>query len=647
MMINRKILFAAILILFLCIGKVFAEPIVELAAPRIQPTILNDNGINPSKPGAPAKKSKRAASALRHKQLKHKKIIIVVDYNKVSRMIENGYYDDADIVLTGAIARNSKDTHAQSLYAVSLAKQFKLDKAQTNLNVLLKTYPNNSNLHYAQGIVYYQRTNSSNMIYRNSAPELLKSAYSEFKKAVELDKNNARAYNALGVIAIKNGNTTDASNYFKKAVSIDKTYSMAIDNLGTLDFAAGNYKEAEKKFKQAISYNSTNSTALYHLAQISLQKQNYTSALSYLNTAISINPYSAALYNLIGKVYYAQGNEAAAINAYKKSITITPEFSLSYIDLADIYERRGDKEFAIEQLKTALSVDSNLYDARLKIADISLQNSDYKQAIDAYCQLIGVNGYNDAALKGLANSYYAQAQVLSAKSQIGSMKDLYSALDAINKAIAADTMLGNIDLELHLAKLKLTKLTNQPDQSKIELNKIVNSKSTDLASYVVKGEAYLAMHNYSEAQKSFDKAVSMSKSSADDAYLAEIMLYCKQYDEAEKVLNKILKYDYQNQSALNSLDYIKKCKKYSNSYYNSATCFLKDDNVSSAIEYLYKSISVNPNNPQARLLLGQIFEKRKEYNEALSNYKAYLGLLPNGSEALKVRKKIAKLDNKI
>lgn len=647
MMINRKILFTAIIIMFLGVGKVFAEPILELAAPRIQPTIFNDNGINLSKPGASAKKSKRAASALKHRKLKHKKTIIVVDYNRVSRMVENGYYDDADIVLTGAIARNPKDINAKSLYAISLAKQFKLDKAQTNLNNLLKTYPNNSNLHYAQGIVYYQRTNSSDMTYRNCSTELIKSANLEFKKAVDLDKNNARAYNALGVIAIKNANNTDATNYFKKAIAIDKSYSMAIDNLGTLDFAAGNYKDAEKKFKQAISYNSTNSTALYHLAQISIQKQDYKSALSYLNNAISINPYSAALYNLIGKVYYAQNNEAAAINAYKKSISITPEFTLSYMDLADIYERRGDKEFAIEQLKTALAVDSNLYDARLKIADISLQNSDYKQAIDAYCQLVGVNGYNDPALKGLANSYYAQAQALSAKSQIGSMKDLYSALDAINKAISADSMIGNTDLELHLAKLKLTKLTNQPDESKIELNKIINSKSNDLASNVIKGEAYLAMHNYNEAKKSFDKAISMSKSSDDDAYLAEILLYSKQYDETEKVLNKILKYDSQNQSALNSLDYIKKCKRYSNSYYNSATCFLKDGNVSSAIEYLYKSISVNPNNPQARLLLGEIFEKRKDYNEALSNYKAYLGLLPNGSEALKVRKKIAKLDNKI
>lgn len=646
MMINRKIIFTALLAMFFAIGSALADPIVELAAPRIQPKLFNDVGVSPSKPST-TKKSKRAASALRYKRLKHKKTIIVVDYNKVSRMIENGYYDDADIVLTGAIARSVKDINAQSLYAISLAKQFKLEAAQSNLNKLLKIYPNNSNLHYAQGIVYYQRTNSSNMVYRNSSADLIKAANSEFQKAVTLDKTNARAYNALGVIAIKNGNSTDAANYFKNAIAIDKTYSMAIDNLGTLDLASGKYKDAEKKFNQAIGYNPTNSTALYHLAQISIQKQDYSAALVYLNNAISINPYSAALYNLIGRTYYAQGNEAAAINAYKKSMTITPEFALSYMDLADIYERRGDKEFAIEQLKTALAVDPNLYDARLKIADISLQNSDYMQAIDAYCQLVGVNGYNESALKGLANSYYAQAQALSAKSQIGSMKNLYSALDAINKAIAADTMLGSTDLELHLAKLKLTKLTNQPNESKIELNKIVNSKLNDLVSTVVKGEAYLAMHNYKEAQKSFDKAISMSKSSDDDAYLAEIFLYNKQYDSVEKVLNKILKYDPQNQSALNTQDYIKKCKKYANSYYNSATCFLKEGNISSAVEYLYKSVSVNPNNPQARLLLGQIFEKRKDYNEALSNYKAYLGLLPNGSEAIKVRKKIAKLDNKI
>lgn len=649
-MIKRKIVFALIFGVAFSSAVALADPIIELAAPRLQmPQVFSDDGTLPKpKPSAGAKSSDKSKSgkqmAKRARKHIHKKPApIKVNYDKVSKLIEYGYYDEADDILIGAIDRNSKDVKAQALWAVSLAKQCKLDPAQNELNELLKKYPDNSNLHYAQGVVDYLRTTSSNMFYRNNAKKLTEDALKEFKKATELDKSNARAYNALGVISLNSGKSKDAKDYFNKAIAADKTYSMAIDNLGTMDFLDGKFSDAEKKYKQSLVYNTQNATAMYHLAQIVMQKQDYTTALSYLNNALYINSNSPAIYNLIGKAYAAQGNEAAAIDSFRKSLAVKPEFTLSYLDLADIYEKRGDNDFAIEQLKTALAIEPDYNDAKLKIADISLSDGNYNQAISVYSELVGVNDYNAPALKGLANAYFAQAQACSTKAQLGTMKDLYKALDSINKAISANPQ----DLELHFAKLKLSKITNQPEQSKIELNKIIQSPACDLISTVTKGEAYLAMNDYQNADKTFDSAIELSKTPQDDLYLSEIFTYHKQYDNAQKILEKILKDDATNQEALNDLDYIKKCKKYANNYFKSAQFFLKSKNSASAMEYLSRSLAMNPNNAQAHLLLAQLYEKQKNYPSAVANYRAYLGLGLNSSDAKKIENKIKKLENEL
>lgn len=649
-MIKRKILFALIFGVAFSSAVVLADPIVELAAPRMQsPKIIQDDGttVKPkvvagTKAPVKSKINKKLTKKIK-KHIHKKPIPIKVDYDKVSKLIEYGYYDDADKILEGAISRNSKDATAQVLSVVSLAKQCKLDPAQNELNDLLKKYPDNSNLHYAQGVIDYQRTTSSNMFYRNNAKKLTEDALCEFKKAISLDKTNARAYNAAGVISLNTGNTKDAKDYFNKALNVDKTYSIAIDNLGTMDFLDGKLNDAEKKFKTALIYNTQNTTAMYHLAQIAMQKQDYPTALTYLNNALFINSNSPAIYNLMGKAYAAQGNEAAAINAFKKSLLVKPEFTLSYSDLADIYEKRGDAEFAIEQLKTALAIEPDYYDAKLKIADISLSNGNYKQAINVYSELVGINDYNAPALKGLANAYFAQAQVTSSKAQLGSNKDFFKALDSINKAISANPQ----DLELHLAKLKLTKITNQPELSKVELNKIIQSPTNDLVNTVLKGEAYLAMNDYKNAQDAFDSAIKLSTNQDDDLYLSEIFIYHKQYDSADKVIQKILKADPKNQEAINDTDYIQKCRKYANNYFKSAKFFLKSKNLTTAMEYLSRSLAVDPNNAQAHLLLAQLYEKQKNYPSAVANYKAYLGLNPNPDDAKKIEKKIKNIENRL
>lgn len=652
----KKVLVASLMICAFSIGAFQAansaaasDPTapVEVHGAKTQSMIPmpDDSKVQIKPPESPKEKNARILAAKvqynKHRKLKrHKPKKIVINYSDIDKMIEESNFGGAQSSINVAIKQNSKDIKAQALNAILLAKENRLEEAQSQVNKLLKTYPNNSDLHFAQGVINYKKTTSSNMAYIKNTQKLLADAQKEFNKSIALDKTNAKAYNAAGVTALALGQNAAAKDLFKKAVAADKTSSIAMDNLGTMDFLDGKYDDAQKKFNQALALNNQNATALYHLAQVATVKQNFSQAVSYLTKALSISPNSPSANNLIGEVYQNQGNEAAAINSFKKAIMLKPEFAQAYLNLAEIYERRGDNEFALEQLKTILSVNPDFNDAKLKIADISLSSGKYDQAIQSYSSLVGTKDYNDVALKGLANAYFAKAQLSSTKALLGSNQDLYNALDYINRAIVANSG----DLELHLAKLKLAKLTNQPTLSETTLNEIVKSQDSGLVATVTKGEAYLALNQYANAKQSFDRAATMTKDIQEDLYLSEVLVCNRQYETAKNVLQNVLKKDSRNQQALTSLDYIQKSEKHAESYFKAAQYCAKGKNINSAIDYLTRSLAVNPNNAYAHLLLAQLCEKQKDYKEAVSNYRAYLGLADKVSNRVSIEKKIIHLE---
>jgi tetratricopeptide (TPR) repeat protein len=71
--------------------------------------------------------------------------------------------------------------------------------------------------------------------------------------------------------------------------------------------------------------------------------------------------------------------------------------------------------------------------------------------------------------------------------------------------------------------------------------------------------------------------------------------------------------------------------------------YLKKGDVDAAIERFQEAIRYKPNFAEPRRLLGEIYEKRGEKAEAVKYYKEYIAILPQASDAAKVRKRIAKL----
>ena len=563
-------------------------------------------------------------------------------YPEISRLIEYNHCADADAKIKEILNTNPNDESALALRTVSMAKQHKLDPAQQELDKLLKKYPKNPTLHYAQGLVYLQRTTSSDVDHIKNTRGLINSSLKEFVEAVNLNSNYYEAYNAMGVATLKLNNRNDAVELFNTALKVNPSFATAYDNIGIVEMMNGNLDAAEANFMKAMKFNTHNPTAWYHMAQVETRRGNYSKALTWVNHSIHVNPNSSPALTLQGELYLKQGNQAAAINSFKKAQIVKPENSRPYMNLATIYENRADEEFAMEQLKTALAINPNNKESKLRIANMALHIRKYDQALDYFSKLVGDENYNDDAVIGLANTYYEMAKERGENNGITTNKEVYLAYDYINKAIEQCPE----DLELHLAKLKLARLIHQEPLSRDSLNYIIQAAGNNLMDSVIKGEAYLALGREKDAVYTFENAINFSDSVQDDLYLAEILVHNKQFRTARVALQKALMKDPNNVIAQNGIRYINLCETKSNEFFDIAQRQYQQDNYASAIEYCNRAIDFYHNSPQIAKLKAMSYEKELNYRGAVKYYQQYLAMSPNAGDKDEINKKIEKIISK-
>lgn len=563
-------------------------------------------------------------------------------YPKVSQYIEYNNFKEADNTIKSLLEANPNDIDALALQAVSMAKQYKLAPAQTQLDKLLKRYPNNADLHYAQGLVYLMRQTSSDVDYIRQSRNLSADAIKEFVNSVNLNANHFEAYNAMGIATLKLGNKKDARELFNMALKIKPDFAPAYDNLGNLCLMDNDLDGAEKYFMQALKYQTHNPTSMYHMAQVEAKRKNYSNALTWINHSIHINPNSSPALNLQGELYLKQGNQPAAINSFKKAINVKPENSRPYINLAGVYENRADSEFAMEELKTAIIINPNYKDGIYRVANMSLETKKYNQALDFYSRLLGDAVYNDNAIIGIANTYYEMSKDTADSEQFTTNKDAYLAYDYVNKAIERTPN----DLKLHLAKIKLARITHQIPLSKESLNYIIQSAGNNLNDSVIKGEAYLALGREKDAVYTFENAINFTNNVDDYLYLAEILVHNKQFRTARTALQKALAMDPSNVIAKNGIDYINLCQIKSQEFFDVARRQYNEKNYASTIEYCNRAIDFYHNSAEIAKLKAMAYEAELNYQGAIKYYNQYLSFAPNASDKEAINKKLAKLKKK-
>ncbi len=561
---------------------------------------------------------------------------------QASQMFQVGKWEDAEKAYTNYLKSNPRDSRARAGLAVVQAELLKLGAAEKNAQQALQQNPRNAYAHIALGIVKRNRTTSSDMTYRGNTQQLLNEAVEEFKAAATLEPNNPEAHNRLGEIYRMQGRLDEASTQFDKAARLDPKYSEAVANQGTIQRAKGSNDRAKEFYRKAIALNSKNHYAHYYLGEALVAEGKYHEGIESLNTALYQNRNSAPVHTKMAEAFSRQGNEAAAISHYREAIRLKPEYIPAYRNLATLFDNRGDGEFGIAELKSGLNANPNANDFRVDIGRMSLAVEKADQAVTYFKEALHNDPNNPEALRGLSQAYYMKATSSANQGTVGSGDDYVDAERAIQNALRFNPN----DISLHLALLRIAKLSGRPDVAQDELNRIVNTTPTSANEQIAKSEALFSLGRFQESDQMARQMMGQFGGDVKkQLLLADAMKVNGNLDMAIEGYKQVKSIDPENKKAERGIQRIKVVQEDARKKLTLAQSLDNSRQRKSARDFYLETIAMYPRQPEARLAMGRIYASDKEYDKAIFEYQSYLNLVPylDSKEQASIERKIEAL----
>lgn len=198
----------------------------------------------------------------------------------------------------------------------------------------LKDDPNSAEALYGLGSAYLQQKKT------NEAREC-------FQRTLQLHASYPgtlpNAWNNLGILAAREGNTDLAIQYFQRALQIDPEHSIALQNLGSAYRQKKDWPQARRALEHALVLNPDDPEANYSLGMVYAQQNDTQRAYDYLQKAIAARPaYPEALNNL-GILYLRTRRPEEAKRSFEQSIRLAPAYDQAYLNLARVYAIEGDR----------------------------------------------------------------------------------------------------------------------------------------------------------------------------------------------------------------------------------------------------------------------------------------------------------------
>lgn len=253
----------------------------------------------------------------------------LVHFRLAAAYEENQDYAQAEEQLREILKKDSKSVDAWEKLALLYDKQKDLAASEKAIADGLKAVPDHPDLLLIQAVLYHEEEKlpQAESIYqkviniereykRKQAPEYsagslgqayfnlgalldkegkFNDAIAQMKKVIEIEPQNADAYNYIGYsYADKGIQLDDALNYVQNAIKLDPSNSYYLDSLGWVYFKKEMYKDAEEQLGKALKNLKTqfkDDAVIYdHLAQVLVKLGQKDKAVAQWEKALKLDP---------------------------------------------------------------------------------------------------------------------------------------------------------------------------------------------------------------------------------------------------------------------------------------------------------------------------------------------------------------------
>ncbi len=205
-------------------------------------------------------------------------------------------------------------------------------------------------------------------------------AIQDFDKAIGLDLKLAEAYNNRGIAYKERGELDRAIKDFDKALELKSDFTEAYNNRGNAYRNMDNLPKAFADYNRAIRFNSKFAQAYSNRGVAYGIKDKIDEAIDDFTRAIELNPDFAEAYYNRGNAYLLKGDFDPAIKNYDMSIKLDPNDAPSYCSRGNVYYQKDELDFAIKDYTTATELDPQLAPAYYNRGEVWLHLQEWENA---------------------------------------------------------------------------------------------------------------------------------------------------------------------------------------------------------------------------------------------------------------------------
>ncbi|MBK8231768.1 MAG: tetratricopeptide repeat protein [Candidatus Eisenbacteria bacterium] len=351
----------------------------------------------------------------------------------------------------------------------------------------------------------------------------MKTAAELFRRAMELDPENAQIHQLLAKKLYRAGRPAEAIASLRRAIELDPQSADARVELGYYLGSQGATAEAEKVLREAIALAPENERAHSELGKLFDQTGRRQEAIRSLEHALQINPRSTEGLVQLGFIHYQAGERARAVQLWRSALEVDGRFAKAHFGLGIESRDRGDTTAADARFAQAVRINPDYTGAHQELARSARRRKAAEVARNHYQEVLRIEKGNTEA----------RSYVVLSLAREGRGREAVAALQAAPGGPAAD---ANLRLALGQELIEREAALAVP-----LLESAVEASASFAPGHELLGRAYLQTGNAAAAIAALTTAIQLGRRDpATYMNLARAQVRAQQAKAAEESFRKAL-----------------------------------------------------------------------------------------------------------
>ncbi|HKR05861.1 MAG TPA: tetratricopeptide repeat protein [Bacteroidia bacterium] len=254
------------------------------------------------------------------------------------------------------------------------------------------------------------------------------SAAENYNKALDLNKNLAKAVVRKGVLYKRSTNYEGAQAEFENAIKIDSMFAPAHRELGEIYFRLRKLDMAKNEYRKYLELSKNTSTARLRYASFLFLSKDFNGTLNEINQLKKMDPENLSLLRLSGYTYYEMNDSVKALQTMQKVFEKVEESKRTQKDYnyyAKSLAQNAQDSLAVIIMQKAYDMDSTNTDLLSDMGTLLMKMKRYAEAAEIFQKRVDLGkGVSSTDYYNLGKAYSSSKQLEKSDSALAKVNEL-------------------------------------------------------------------------------------------------------------------------------------------------------------------------------------------------------------------------------